>query len=375
MGRLGPAIRQAIESQRLHREGRQAEEQLRIQSLALDAAANGILITDSIGNIVWANPAFSEMTGYALDEVRGRNPRFLKSGHHGQPFFQDSWRTILSGKVWKGEVVNRRKDGSLYFVEQTITPVRDTSGGVSHFIAIEQDIGERKRTEESLRETNEQLQSLVRAAPLAIIILDRERVLQWNAAAERIFGWNESQVVGQMLPIVPEDEKEKFENTLKSDWRGLPQSDVKTRLMQRDGSLIDVSLWTAPLATTSRVKIVASLRLFADITERIRLEEQFRQVQKMEAMGLLAGGVAHDFNNILTVIGGFCDVALSSRARTTRPSELVEIIGPDRASSMTRQLLAFGRRQSRTPKVLDLQSPHPRHRKDAWTHPGRRSLG
>ena len=201
LGRLGPAIRQALESKRLRGERRQAEEQLRIQSQALAAAANGILITEKNGNIVWANPAFTDITGYALNEVRGKNPRFLKSGQHGQPFYQELWRTILSGQVWKGEVVNRRKDGSLYFAEQTITPVRDAAGEVSRFIAIEQDIGARKRTEESLRETNEKLQSLVRAAPLAVIILDREaRVLQWNPAAERIFGWKRSGRRGKAPP-------------------------------------------------------------------------------------------------------------------------------------------------------------------------------
>ncbi len=322
------------------------------------AAANGILITEKNGNIVWANPAFTDITGYALNEVRGKNPRFLKSGQHGQPFYQELWRTILSGQVWKGEVVNRRKDGSLYFAEQTITPVRDAAGEVSRFIAIEQDIGARKRTEESLRETNEKLQSLVRAAPLAVIILDREaRVLQWNTAAERIFGWKESDVVGKPLPIVPDEEKEKFEMTLESDWRGEPQSDFKVRRMQKDGSLIDVSLWTAPLRDRQG-QIVASLRLLADITERIRLEEQFRQAQKMEAVGRLAGGVAHDFNNILTVIGGFCDVALDGIApQDPIVSDLVEIKkAADRAASLTRQLLAFSRRQILSPKVLDLNS-------------------
>ena len=358
LGRLGPAIRQALESKRLHREQQEAQEQLRIQSQALAAAANGILITEKNGNIVWANPAFTEITGYALDEVRGKNPRFLNSGKHGPPFFEELWKTILSGRVWKGELVNRRKDGSLYFAEQTITPVRDAAGEVSRFIAIEQDIGERKRTEESLRETNEKLQSLVRAAPLAIIILDRAaRVLQWNPAAERIFGWTESEVVGKPLPNIPEEDKEAFDMTLESDWRGQPQADLKARRLQKDGTLIDVSLWTAPLRDREG-QIVASLRLFADITARIRLEEQFRQAQKMEAVGRLAGGVAHDFNNILTVIGGFCDVALEGVAPDDPVvSDLVEIKkASDRAASLTRQLLAFSRRQILSPKVLDLNS-------------------
>jgi two-component system cell cycle sensor histidine kinase/response regulator CckA len=358
LGRLGPAIRQALESKKMHGERRHADEQLRIQSQALAAAANGILITDKQGNIVWANPAFTELTGYELHEIRGKNPRFLKSKQHQPAFYEELWRAILSGKVWKGEIVNRRKDGTLYMAEQTITPVRDATGDVLRFVAIQQDIGERKRTEESLRETNEQLQSLVRAAPLGIIILSLEaRVLQWNPAAERIFGWSEAEVVGHPLPTVPADERKAFDKTLESDWKGHPQSNFKARRLRKDGTLVDVSLWTAPLRDRQG-RIVASLRLLADMSEHIRLEEQFRQAQKMEAVGRLAGGVAHDFNNILTVIEGFCDVALEGvRQGDPVVSDLAEIKkASDRAASLTRQLLALSRRQILSPKVLDLNS-------------------
>ena len=198
----------------------------------------------------------------------------------------------------------------------------------------------------------------MRAAPLAIIIVDREaRVLQWNPAAEGIFGWSEAETLGKLIPIVPPEEREAFEHTLESDWRGEPLSDLRARRLRKGGALVDVSLWTAPLRDRQG-QIVASLQLFADITERIRLEDQFRQAQKMEAIGRLAGGVAHDFNNILTVIGGFCNVALEG-VQPDDPvvGDLVEIRkASDRAASLTRQLLAFSRRQILSPKVLELNT-------------------
>ena len=122
---------------------------MRLQSAALNAAANAIVITDRAGLIEWVNPAFSELTGYTAAEAVGRNPRDLvKSDQHDQAFYKNLWDTILSGQVWRGEIINRRKDGSLYTEEQTITPLRDLQGAITHFIAVKQDITERKRAEE-----------------------------------------------------------------------------------------------------------------------------------------------------------------------------------------------------------------------------------
>ncbi len=121
---------------------------LRLQSAALQAAANGIVITDRDGIIEWANPAFTALTGYSLEEVSGRNPRELvKSGVHDINFYERLWQTILSGRVWSGRLVNRRKDGSLYHEEQTITPVRNAEGEITHFIGIKHDITAQVRDE------------------------------------------------------------------------------------------------------------------------------------------------------------------------------------------------------------------------------------
>ncbi|MFQ5790095.1 MAG: response regulator [Acidobacteriota bacterium] len=221
---LGRALRYALERQR-------AAERIRLQSAALEAAASAIVITDDEGRIIWTNPAFWRLTGYGPEEAIGQTPRLLKSGQHDPAFYKNLWETILSGDVWRGEIVNRRKDGGLYTEEQTITPLRETQGKISHFIAIKQ-----------------------------------------------------------------------------------------------------------------------------DVTERNNLQKQFLQAQKLEAVGQLAAGVAHDFNNLLTVVLGNSALLLSQlHAKDPRRHEIKQIgKAAERGASLTRQLLAFSRKQVLEPEVLGL---------------------
>lgn len=111
-------------------------------------AADPIFITDHTGRIVWVNEAFSERSGYSAQEAVGHTPSFLKSGRHDASFYRELWQTILAGRVWRGEVVERRKDGCLYTADEVITPLRDDKGAVIHFVAIHHDISLRKQEAE-----------------------------------------------------------------------------------------------------------------------------------------------------------------------------------------------------------------------------------
>lgn len=136
---------------------RETERQLQLQGQALRAAANGIVLTNLEGEILWVNPAFSEITGYLAHEVIGKRPNLLRSGAHGSDFYEQMWKTILRGEVWRGEITNRRKGGTLYTEDQTISPVLDVRGNVSHFIAIKQDITEQKRAQQQLQQRAREL--------------------------------------------------------------------------------------------------------------------------------------------------------------------------------------------------------------------------
>ncbi len=120
----------------------------KLLSAAIRSAANAVFITDRQGNISWVNDAFLRLTGYGFHEVEGRNPRILNSGHHDKSFFNSLWQNILAGKSWRGELLNRHKDGRVMTVEQTVTPIVDRSGSISHFVAVHEDITARKDAEE-----------------------------------------------------------------------------------------------------------------------------------------------------------------------------------------------------------------------------------
>lgn len=137
---------------------REAEARLHLQGAALEASANAMMITDPKGIIIWANSAFSRLTGYALEEVLGKSPRMLKSGEETGDHYAGLWQRVLAGRVWRGELVNRRKDGSTYVEEQTITPIRGADGVISHFIAVKQDVTARRAAERALDEKNREIE-------------------------------------------------------------------------------------------------------------------------------------------------------------------------------------------------------------------------
>ncbi|GFO69715.1 hypothetical protein GMLC_32940 [Geomonas limicola] len=150
---------------------KRAEESLRLQSVALEAAANAIAITDNQGQVIWVNPAFTQMTGYTPKESLHRDLSFLKSDLHDPAFYLELRSTINAGEVWHGEMVNRRKDGTLYPEEQTITPVTDDTGIIKYFVCIKQDITERKEAEQALLENASLVKELEIAKQIQLSLL------------------------------------------------------------------------------------------------------------------------------------------------------------------------------------------------------------
>jgi diguanylate cyclase (GGDEF)-like protein/PAS domain S-box-containing protein len=166
----------------------QPQDLTALQVAALEATANAVVITDQKGDIVWSNAAFERLTGYSRAEIIGKNTRFLKSGRTSEAVYGELWRTILAGRIWRGELINRRKDGSLYDEEMTITPVRDGSGETIHYIAIKQDITERKKAEEHMWKMEESLRTVGRMADLlqsCHSLLEASVVI--SSSAQRLF--------------------------------------------------------------------------------------------------------------------------------------------------------------------------------------------
>ncbi|MFI5116646.1 MAG: PAS domain S-box protein [Terriglobales bacterium] len=476
---LGRSLKYAIERKK-------AQETIRLQAAALQAAANSIVITDSSGTILWSNHAFSQLTGYAPEEALGSNPRLLKSGKHDRAFYSNLWATITSGNTWDGEIINRRKDGTIYTEEMTITPVYLGNSGITHYVAIKQDCTARKIAEDRLRQAEEKYRSIFEDAVIGIFQITPEgRPVSVNRALARMHGYDspeqllaEVSNVGRQLFVDPNALQE-LAHVLENDravhsvelescgkdgkkkWvsiniRAVSDADGKvvlhegtveditarkeagaiqealsriiatvpgivySFLMRPDGSsaipfassmlrdIFDVApeavsqdatpVWAAihpddlghvnaTIADSFRsltpwheefrvnhpkrglvwVKGDASPErqqdgsvlwhgFLIDNTERKQLESQLLQAQKMEAVGRLAGGVSHDFNNIMGIVIGYSDLI----AETLSPSDLnlprITKIkdAAQRASALIRQLLAFSRLQVFAPTLMDL---------------------
>ncbi|HEY3131414.1 MAG TPA: PAS domain S-box protein [Acidobacteriota bacterium] len=346
-------------------EGKRLEERLRLQTQALEATASGVVITDPQGTILWVNPAFTSLAGYQPEEAVGKNVSILKSGLHPRDFYLNLWETILAGEVWHGEMFNRRKDGSFYPEEQTITPVRSDRGEITHFIAIKCDVSGRKQAEETLRESEKKYRELVNDVNDGVCVVDSVgRITFANRALATIHGFDspesllDRKLFDFLAPSASADIRELFETSMATQ----EQPDVITaEIVRPDGTHAFVEL--KPAAIVHEGRTVGARSIVRDITQRVKAEEERRtlesqmvQMQKMEAVGLLAGGIAHDFNNLLTGIIGYSTLLLDQVGpESPIGRDLGEIIElGNRGATLTRQLLAFSRKQTLQPVVLSL---------------------
>ena len=210
--------------------------------------------------------------------------------------------------------------------------------------------------QEDLHQANQRLEAVIQASPLAIVAMDTSGLVKsWNSAAERIFGWSAEEVMDRLPPFIGEAQLEEFQAKIARASGGELIAGLERRRLRKDGTSIDVSIWTAPLRDAAG-SICGIIMAVADVSEKKKLEEQLRHSQKMEAVGRLAGGVAHDFNNLLTVINGYGHMMLDSVNSSDRMHGHAEQIvkAGNQAAALTSQLLAFSRRQVIQPKSIEL---------------------
>jgi PAS domain S-box-containing protein len=174
-----------------------AEIQLRRLSQAVEQSPSSVVITDLDGNIDYINPKFTETTGYTLEETMGQNPRLLKSGEHPEAYYKVLWETISSGKEWRGEFLNKKKNGELFWESASISPIKNEIGELTHYLEVKEDITGQKQAREKIRITRDTYQSIFNTVSEAIYILDEGGIfIDVNRGAELMYGYSREELTG-----------------------------------------------------------------------------------------------------------------------------------------------------------------------------------
>jgi len=271
----------------------EAESQLRLHGMALQAAANGVVITDRQGVVLWVNAAFTKLTGYRYEEVLGKRTNVLKSGHHSASFYDNLWSQISAGEIWQGEMVNRRKDGTLYTEEQTITPVRGATGEITHFISIKQDVTQRKLFEQVLRDSEEQYRSLVEAAQDVIFTLSPEgRITSLNSAFEAMTGWPRDAWLDEpFAPILAPASLPVATQMFARVMQGGPVPVFEAEVLTKDGCRLVAQISATPQVRDGKVIGVLGIARDTTANKQVELtlregEERYRAVVEQSADGI-----------------------------------------------------------------------------------------
>ena len=337
----------------------QAKADAQFHSL-LESAPDATIVADAQGRIVLVNAQTERIFGYARKELLGEPvemliPEPLRAAHVGhRTAYQRApqVRPMRSGR----DLTGRRKDGTEFPVEVSLSPVQ-VDDRVLVCAAVRDSTARQQREIElvaaraAAEAASRRLQTMIAATPLAIVEVDRNGcVCSWNPAAEKMFGWRAEELMGRPLPTIPDDRRGELRLLLEASAGAGPLQSFETRRLRKDGSMIDVSVWTAPRPGTGGA-LDGMIGIAADITEQKRTEENLRQSQRLKAIGQLTGGIAHEFNNLLQTILGNLDTLNDMLGGQQNAAEIVErlIRAGRRGAELTHQLLAFSRRQPLRP--------------------------
>ena len=314
-------------------------------SLAVEQSPISMLITDIYGHIEYVNSAFCSVSGYAKLDVMGKNISLLKSGETSKEIYNQLWSTIKKGDKWEGVFHNKTKTGELIWESVTILPIKSSTGEIINYLALNKDITEIKHDKEQL-----DLQSAALLATAdGVVITDIDGNMQWvNPAYEKLTGYSMQEAIGnnpRILNSGKQDDKffSKLWDTILSgnNWHNELYNKHKSgKIYLEEQSITPVF--------DDNGNITHFIAIKRDITKQRNQERELQQSQKMDALGKLTGGVAHDYNNMLGIIIGYSGLLKDCLADDPKLSEFAEAIqqAGERGANLTKKLLTFSRQKT-----------------------------
>ncbi|MFA5826220.1 MAG: PAS domain S-box protein, partial [Gallionellaceae bacterium] len=298
-------------------ERQESDEKLRTLYTAIEQSPISMVITDVDANIEYVNPRFSEVTGYTSEEAIGQNPRILQSGLTAKETYLGLWSNVVNGQVWHGELVNKRKSGETYWEEVHISPVKNKSGVLTHYVAAKVDITQRKQVEEALQESEQRYHFMFNNNPMPMWVFaeDSREFLVVNDRVIEHYGFTREEF-GRMTinDIRPKEDIPELDRVISRSPDGIVS--IETRHQKKDGTLIDVAISTMPMRYGG---IPARIVLIEDITERKHAEKTLRESESRFRFMLENSPIAIRISNRAT-----CQVVFSNQ----RYAELIGL-APD----------------------------------------------